>query len=92
MRLSKLWEMAKDREAWCCSPWGLKELDTTERTEQQQQNRDVNLLLFTFLKQFLAAQVVLVVKDLPANAEYIRNSDLIPGYGRSPVRGHGNPL
>ena len=40
MRLSKLWEMAKDREAWCCSPWGLKELDTTERTEQQQQNRD----------------------------------------------------
>ena len=30
MSLSKLREMVKDREA-CCSPWGRKELDTTER-------------------------------------------------------------
>ena len=29
MSLSKLWEMVKDREA--CSPWGCKQLDTTER-------------------------------------------------------------
>ena len=25
--LSKLQEMVKDREAWCCSLWGRKELD-----------------------------------------------------------------
>ena len=33
MSLSKLQEMVKDREAWCaaCSPWGCKELDTTEQ-------------------------------------------------------------
>ena len=33
MSLSKLWEMVKDREVSlvCCSPWGHKELDTTER-------------------------------------------------------------
>ena len=31
MSLSKLWEVVMDREAWGpCSPWGLKELDTTE--------------------------------------------------------------
>ena len=28
MRLSKLWEIAKDREAWH-APWGSKELDTS---------------------------------------------------------------
>ena len=32
MSLSKLQEMVKDREARpCCSPWGRKESDTTQR-------------------------------------------------------------
>ena len=33
-----------------------------------------------------------VVKDLPANAEDTRDKDLIPGLGRSPGVGNGNPL
>ena len=39
-----------------------------------------------------ASQVALVVKNLPANAEDIRNAGSIPGLGRSPGDGHGNPL
>ena len=32
MSLSKLREMVKDREPWqCCSSWGCKQSDTTER-------------------------------------------------------------
>ena len=37
-------------------------------------------------------QVVLVVKNTPANAGDISDVDLIPGLGRSPGGGHGKPL
>ena len=36
--------------------------------------------------------MVLVVKNLSANAGDIRNAGSIPGSGRSPGGGHGNPL
>ena len=36
--------------------------------------------------------VVLVVKNLPANAGDMRDMSLIPGCERSPGGGHGNPL
>ena len=32
-----------------------------------------------------------VVKNSPANSGDIRDADLIPGLGRSPEGGHGNP-
>ena len=33
-----------------------------------------------------------MVKSLPASAGDIRDAGLTPGLGRSPARGHGNPL
>ena len=39
-----------------------------------------------------ASQVALVIENLPANAGDIRDMGLIPGSGRSPGGGHGNPL
>ena len=42
--------------------------------------------------QRCASQVVLVVKNLPANAGDIRDAGVIPGSGRSPRGRHDNPL
>ena len=57
---------------------GHKESDMTER-------------LF-FMPFFGASQMVLAVKNLPANAGDIRDVGSVPGSGRSPGGGHGNPL
>ena len=40
----------------------------------------------------LKCQVVLMVKNSPASAEDVRDTSLIPGSGRAPGGGHGNPL
>ena len=60
------------------SPWGCKEVDTTEHTYTQNSVRNG---LSWWLRK--------VVKNLPANAE---NMSLIPGSGRSLGEGNGNPL
>ena len=39
-----------------------------------------------------ASQVLLVLKNLPANAGDIRDADSMPGSGRAPGGEHGNPL
>ena len=50
-------------------------------------------MVFTFhWIHFGFSQVVLVVKKLPANAGDIRDTSSIPGSGKSPRGGHGNPL
>ena len=48
---------------------------------------DIESLLYARI-----SQVVLVVKNLPANAIDVRDVCSIPGSGRSPRGGHGNPL
>ena len=49
--------------------------------------------MFTILEAHSwASQVVLVVKNPSANAEDTRDTGLIPGSGRSPGGGNGNPV
>ena len=38
------------------------------------------------------SQVALVLENTPANAEELRDAGSIPGSGRSPGEGNGNPL
>ena len=40
----------------------------------------------------MVSQEALVVKNPSANTGDVRDSGLIPGLGRSPRGGHGNPL
>ena len=54
-------------------------------------------LLFVYLFLHLqclpwASQLMLVVRNPPANAGEVRDAGLSPGSGRSPGGGHGNPL
>ena len=48
----------------------------------------------TFVAPFTlrASQVVLIVKNTPANAGDMRDAGSVPGLGRSPGVGNGNPL
>ena len=47
---------------------------------------------YSFILPSITSQVALVVKNLPANAGDVRDLVLIPGSGRFPGGGHGNPL
>ena len=54
---------------------------------------DVESRLFSLIPySFRASRVVLVVKNLAANEEDIRDAVSMPGSGRSPGGKHGNPL
>ena len=81
--------------------WSLQVLMGWTRIESSQ--RDPESLCF--IKQTLlssdfclhsgplrASQVALMVKNPPANAGDPRDVGSIPGWGRSPGEGHGNPL
>ena len=50
------------------------------------------LVICSYLTSVSASQVALVVKNLPASAGGVRDGGSIPGLGRSPGGGHGNPL
>ena len=50
---------------------------------------------FKHLNTFICinpSEVALVIKNLPANSGDVRETDSIPGLGRSPGEGNGNPL
>ena len=62
------------------------------------QGRSISLFMHHFeiriyvkLVSVWTSQVALVVKNPPTNAGDVRDSGSIPGWGRSPGGGHGNP-
>ena len=73
-------------------------------TKKQQEDAEVYLIYSPYIKGentpyickhvfiYYASQVVIAVKNPPANARDGRNMDSTPGSGRSPGGGHDNPL
>ena len=54
--------------------------------------KDCGINILDFVCSTGASQVALVVKNLPANAEDLRDAGSTPGLGRSSGGGNGNPL
>ena len=77
--LSKLQKMVMDRETWDDAVHGVAKSKTTEILNKNQM-------------QSWASQVVLVVKNLSANAGDTRDVGSIPALGRYLERRYGNPL
>ena len=50
------------------------------------------MITLKYMRPTLKTIISLVVKNLPANAGDIRDVSSIPGLGRSPGEGNGNPL
>ena len=51
-----------------------------------------NLKIINYIYEIGGSPGDIVVKNLPANAGNTRDAGLIPGSGRFPGGGHGNPL
>ena len=78
-------------------PWKAEELakitsiiKINKRKRSSKYRKLLHLIFFNLLLG--TSQAVLVVKNPPANAGDIRDVSLIPGLGRSPGGGNGNPL
>ena len=61
-------------------------------TEKQYIFQNINILSVRNKENPGTCQVALVVKNPPANAGDVRDLGSIPGSGRPPGEGHGNPL
>ena len=82
----------------------LRDMDARRQGAEKTRNQDVTrdtLLRSSAVKRrenvcsimpVGASQVVLVIKNPPANARDLRDAGSIPGSGRFPRGGHGNPL
>ena len=70
----------------------------TERTNisdlflEYSENLKKKKILLKVTAVFQASLVTLLVKNPSADARVLRNTGSIPGSGRSPEGGHGNPL
>ena len=104
LRSHKLWKKRKKVKSLSCvwlfaTPWTVvhQAPPSMEFSRQEYWSglpfpSPISYEVWSKKKKKKVSQVVLAVKNPPANAREIRDMDSIPGSGRSPGKGHGNPL
>ena len=98
--LSKLCEVVKDREAWYAAVYGITKnghdrTNEQQRTKSQDDNKKINFVCFATFPTFPKYNQTINGKDYPGGSdgkESACNESSIPGMGRSPGEGNGNPL
>ena len=73
-------------------PWGHKESDTTEQLKLPLYVYITLTNFYIDIENLWASQVVLVVKNPPANEKDLRDTGLITEWGKSSGGGNGHPL
>ena len=94
MSLGKLLELVIDREDWRAAIHGVAKRRTRLSNWAQLNWTQIFQTCLIFAYKWIVhskSKVVLVVKNLSANARDIRDMGSIPGWGRSLEGGHGNP-
>ena len=81
----------------CTASSALRSLDKRQGRKQRAMSQEsfssgLGWILIFYITDPCGFQVVLEVKNPPASAGDVRDAAAIPGSGRSPGGGHGNPL
>ena len=85
------------RNLWHCNCLGFANWEQEEEEEKKGILRNLTVSVGSLpsgsrMVVSASSQVALVVKNLPASAGDARDAGSIPGWGRSPREGNGNPL
>ena len=84
-----------ERGAWQATVHGITKSWTRlsdRATATKMESRGQEPFGIGYFAQHGVSEVVLVIKNPPAKAGDVRDTGSIPGSGRSPGGGHGNPL
>ena len=88
----RFWNISLKRKLEVCAELDYKEEATNREKKRGTDHRPEKKEIFGKSVEAAASQMVLVVKNLPANAGDVRDVGSIPGLGRFPGGGHDNPL